>query len=149
MIRRPPRTTRTDTLFPYTTLFRSAGRVRSWRRAPVPASARRADSSGRSRRGTRRMKPGAALRYAVAGLRCGTNSSLRSFAWACGAVYPMRLGRSRDGRHGGDLGGTPVSSRAAGRPEADGPGPWKPRSEEHTYELVTNGHIVYRPRLGK
>src|SRR3546814_13670442 len=27
MIRRPPRSTRTDTLFPYTTLFRSAGRV--------------------------------------------------------------------------------------------------------------------------
>src|SRR3546814_4219115 len=31
MIRRPPRSTRTDTLFPYTTLFRSA-----WR-GPVPA----------------------------------------------------------------------------------------------------------------
>src|SRR3546814_11311404 len=30
MIRRPPRSTRTDTLFPYTTLFRSA-----WRSAPV------------------------------------------------------------------------------------------------------------------
>src|SRR3546814_3156763 len=29
MIRRPPRSTRTDTLFPYTTLFRSR---RSWRR---------------------------------------------------------------------------------------------------------------------
>src|SRR3546814_895040 len=28
MIRRPPRSTRTDTLFPYTTLFRSARRVR-------------------------------------------------------------------------------------------------------------------------
>src|SRR3546814_6802808 len=27
MIRRPPRSTRTDTLFPYTTLFRSAGLV--------------------------------------------------------------------------------------------------------------------------
>src|SRR3546814_8447980 len=27
MIRRPPRSTRTDTLFPYTTLFRSLGRV--------------------------------------------------------------------------------------------------------------------------
>src|SRR3546814_10469605 len=27
MIRRPPRSTRTDTLFPYTTLFRSAGRM--------------------------------------------------------------------------------------------------------------------------
>src|SRR3546814_17422019 len=32
MIRRPPRSTRTDTLFPYTTLFRSARRER----APAP-----------------------------------------------------------------------------------------------------------------
>src|SRR3546814_10745740 len=35
MIRRPPRSTRTDTLFPYTTLFRSARspipRTRNWR----------------------------------------------------------------------------------------------------------------------
>src|SRR3546814_19159262 len=31
MIRRPPRSTRTDTLFPYTTLFRSGlGRPRPW-----------------------------------------------------------------------------------------------------------------------
>src|SRR3546814_11376024 len=31
MIRRPPRSTRTDTLFPYTTLFRSpAGGLRAW-----------------------------------------------------------------------------------------------------------------------
>src|SRR3546814_11296809 len=29
MIRRPPRSTRTDTLFPYTTLFRSARRARA------------------------------------------------------------------------------------------------------------------------
>src|SRR3546814_17599181 len=28
MIRRPPRSTRTDTLFPYTTLFRSSGKIR-------------------------------------------------------------------------------------------------------------------------
>src|SRR3546814_7930362 len=34
MIRRPPRSTRTDTLFPYTTLFRSAGQVD----LPVPGS---------------------------------------------------------------------------------------------------------------
>src|SRR3546814_8044257 len=36
MIRRPPRSTRTDTLFPYTTLFRSyrAARRTSRRRAP-------------------------------------------------------------------------------------------------------------------
>src|SRR3546814_3516743 len=31
MIRRPPRSTRTDTLFPYTTLFRSRQRVRDLR----------------------------------------------------------------------------------------------------------------------
>src|SRR3546814_5694284 len=31
MIRRPPRSTRTDTLFPYTTLFRSAGQQRQQR----------------------------------------------------------------------------------------------------------------------
>src|SRR3546814_8549954 len=32
MIRRPPRSTRTDTLFPYTTLFRSAGWATAYRR---------------------------------------------------------------------------------------------------------------------
>src|SRR3546814_17236997 len=31
MIRRPPRSTRTDTLFPYTTLFRSTGDPADWR----------------------------------------------------------------------------------------------------------------------
>src|SRR3546814_13977289 len=30
MIRRPPRSTRTDTLFPYTTLFRSARVISHW-----------------------------------------------------------------------------------------------------------------------
>src|SRR3546814_19156016 len=32
MIRRPPRSTRTDTLFPYTTLFRSNGLKPGWQR---------------------------------------------------------------------------------------------------------------------
>src|SRR3546814_16124704 len=40
MLRRPPRSTRTDTLFPYTTLFRSSS----------PASSRTAVASGCSRR---------------------------------------------------------------------------------------------------
>src|SRR3546814_2514626 len=38
MIRRPPRSTRTDTLFPYTTLFRSDGKIfaeRRLREAPL------------------------------------------------------------------------------------------------------------------
>src|SRR3546814_7223516 len=33
MIRRPPRSTRTDTLFPYTTLFRSEADLQAWRHA--------------------------------------------------------------------------------------------------------------------
>src|SRR3546814_4028844 len=42
MIRRPPRSTRTDTLFPYTTLFRSSSTKawpRVWTRPRKPSSA--------------------------------------------------------------------------------------------------------------
>src|SRR3546814_18125820 len=41
MVRRPPRSTRTDTLFPYTTLFRSAERagLLPGRNAPLPSTA--------------------------------------------------------------------------------------------------------------
>src|SRR3546814_13209055 len=35
MIRRPPRSTRTDTLFPYTTLFRSMAKILGWGHAGV------------------------------------------------------------------------------------------------------------------
>src|SRR3546814_10395975 len=43
MIRRPPRSTRTDTLFPYTTLFRSPApdRARLRQEFPCPRTARR------------------------------------------------------------------------------------------------------------
>src|SRR3546814_8713115 len=41
MIRRPPRSTRTDTLFPYTTLFRSHGRARHRVSAAMQPSQRR------------------------------------------------------------------------------------------------------------
>src|SRR3546814_16468965 len=44
MIRRPPRSTRTDTLLPYTTLFRSCGRARE--RTARPRRVNR-DSTGR------------------------------------------------------------------------------------------------------
>src|SRR3546814_2073452 len=39
MIRRPPRSTRTDTLFPYTTLFRSAPSPRPAQSPPRPTKA--------------------------------------------------------------------------------------------------------------
>src|SRR3546814_2137020 len=55
MIRPPPRSTRTDTLFPYTTLFRSPGRARSVRCTPSSRIPTRAVSF---RRGTsRRTRP--------------------------------------------------------------------------------------------
>src|SRR3546814_7729728 len=41
MIRRPPRSTRTDTLFPYTTLFRSDRRLWHAARSLVPEGRRR------------------------------------------------------------------------------------------------------------
>src|SRR3546814_4422168 len=41
MLRRPPRSTRTATLFPYTSLFRSSGLPTwtAWQRLPLPAAA--------------------------------------------------------------------------------------------------------------
>src|SRR3546814_7642811 len=52
MIRRPPRSTRTDTLFPYTTLFRSLPREHN-----VSRGTRCHSSASRSRRGSRRRRP--------------------------------------------------------------------------------------------
>src|SRR3546814_6766233 len=52
MIRRPPRSTRTDTLFPYTTLFRSAAEIRQ---AGSGASER---LEGHARRWHRRVREG-------------------------------------------------------------------------------------------
>src|SRR3546814_2305231 len=51
MIRRPPRSTRTDTLFPYTTLFRSPPRYRT----PTPST--RARSTSRAERQYRLRPP--------------------------------------------------------------------------------------------
>src|SRR3546814_8137702 len=48
MIRRPPRSTRTDTLFPYTTLFRSAGLHDLCRAGPAHGTDRRAVGAFRS-----------------------------------------------------------------------------------------------------
>src|SRR3546814_9447345 len=44
MIRRPPRSTRTDTLFPYTTLFRSADATAGDRRSPRSRNGGAADT---------------------------------------------------------------------------------------------------------
>src|SRR3546814_6243750 len=75
MIRRPPRSTRTDTLFPYTTLFRSAdgdraGRLRfvEPRRGVAPQGAeggRRAGDGDRSEEHTSELQSLMRISYAV------------------------------------------------------------------------------------
>src|SRR3546814_12091165 len=59
MIRRPPRSTRTDTLFPYTTLFRSSNAQRPWLRLPAltAKSSRVTSTSSASQTRLRRCPP--------------------------------------------------------------------------------------------
>src|SRR3546814_16259551 len=83
MIRRPPRSTRTDTLFPYTTLFRSARRGKPFR----PSSDRRTASPSfmaeraRSMGARVRMSSASAMRSSAASgagrsSRCSTEPRL-------------------------------------------------------------------------
>src|SRR3546814_1346212 len=121
MIRRPPRSTRTDTLFPYTTLFRSDGRDR--RTLPVGASA----------------VPGTALARPEAGARAAgalRHADLRGIGRA--ADVDLQRGRPAAAAHEGDpdrpagLGdGQELRRRHGGARRREGDA----RSEEHTSEL--------------
>src|SRR3546814_1401983 len=86
MIRRPPRSTRTDTLFPYTTLFRSAPNCASSGARKMAALARR-QSSGTSRS---RSVPLSAL-CPIAGLRSEEHTSeLQSLMRISYAVFCLK-----------------------------------------------------------
>src|SRR3546814_16414370 len=65
LIRRPPRSTRTDTLFPYTTLFRSA---------VLPATVQRRRQTPDRRRSLVALAPSATRAGAAGGLYPGTRS---------------------------------------------------------------------------
>src|SRR3546814_13133001 len=65
MIRRPPRSTRTDTLFPYTTLFRSRAGIGIAQVAAQRASLRK--QLARQRSGQDQRRRGARVRRAVPG----------------------------------------------------------------------------------
>src|SRR3546814_6170702 len=74
MIRRPPRSTRTDTLFPYTTLFRSPKEGATSEMAPAagdPAgtAATTTEAAGRSEEHTSELQSLMRLSYAVFCLR--------------------------------------------------------------------------------
>src|SRR3546814_9380822 len=94
MIRRPPRSTRTDTLFPYTTLFRSQTAVcvrRTWRDRAVAG-----DDCALIAAGIRRVAlRGDALFFCCARCRC-----LR----ACGAArFACTPGEGRSEEHTSEL----------------------------------------------
>src|SRR3546814_8301381 len=93
MIRRPPRSTRTDTLFPYTTLFRSAQgesaagselsdadrahRVCRRRAQRNRKSGHRTDFAGRSEEHTSELQSLMRISYAVFCLKKNTNKILQ------------------------------------------------------------------------
>src|SRR3546814_9741289 len=88
MIRRPPRSTRTDTLFPYTTLFRSA------RRALRRAVTRRVVAAHRGRSAARTSRGGASRKQLIAQTfrhRCsresGSPESLRTALVVLGSRF--------------------------------------------------------------
>src|SRR3546814_10821275 len=131
MIRRPPRSTRTDTLFPYTTLFRSGVGQ------PVAVEAR---PDGRADR--RRAKAGPPD-------RTGRRAAARPRIEACGrrvrgaadidrGVTQRRnpAGRQQPGRF-------PCRLTAAVPGCAPPPSPAALRSEEHTSELQSLMRISY------
>src|SRR3546814_9657311 len=89
MIRRPPRSTRTDTLFPYTTLFRSrpiAGLQQPATRPGSPATrcgprafaCRRDRNSSRSEEHTSELQSLMRISYAVFCLKKKTNKKTRN-----------------------------------------------------------------------
>src|SRR3546814_19117968 len=95
MIRRPPRSTRTDTLFPYTTLFRSG--KRNWARATTAAARVRATAlSLRDLRRSRAARRGLAVRFPRAELRLVRETVLPSRAALPAAARPaVRRSRPR------------------------------------------------------
>src|SRR3546814_10126932 len=131
MIRRPPRSTRTDTLFPYTTLFRSGcgGPQRARRRGFQAVAARTAGRRRRSRRGGGR-RPARAHPLPVAGPQRRRGDAHGAVAVRGPAVRELPV----------DAAG-PVRT---GLPRAEGRGPARgTRSEEHTSELQSLMRLTY------
>src|SRR3546814_2546133 len=101
MIRRPPRSTRTDTLFPYTTLFRSRSHPApaDWRRRHASPTACQARSTDRQVRTTaarqaRRSCPGPLWRRSEE-----HTSELQSLMRISYAVFCLKKKKSKHNEH--------------------------------------------------
>src|SRR3546814_10637862 len=131
MIRRPPRSTRTDTLFPYTTLFRSRTWACRWRWTSRPSPARRT---------AMRSSGSWANRSSTASCRRSGRAS--SSASSGGPHEPPQLlpaSAGGDPRGGGQGAAADSAVARALGPDAARLSPaapaGHPRSEEHTSEL--------------
>src|SRR3546814_9467093 len=117
MIRRPPRSTRTDTLFPYTTLFRSPALSRaasSAARRPLSFAARGAPPPEGRAAGRFAISQGELSRTAGAGRAAGRGVGARRGGLRAAISQPVSFPRKRE----------PSLGSADAR-----------RSEEHTSEL--------------
>src|SRR3546814_5330261 len=118
MIRRPPRSTRTDTLFPYTTLFRSFGQL-----ARRLSHHRRSEAARAGCRGARRAARGGASDAVVHG------------AGVAVAAVGARRAQEPQARRWLNR-AAPLSTASRGCPRAYGIGGRDSmRSDEHTSEL--------------
>src|SRR3546814_17368375 len=110
MIRRPPRSTRTDTLFPYTTLFRSPGH-RAFHAAHRPGADRRSlPAPGRTHRNAGAADRGGA---ADAAGRFGARTRLHRGADRRGCRRGVRRLRPVQGSPGASLMGSAAGLEAA------------------------------------
>src|SRR3546814_2006092 len=125
MIRRPPRSTRTDTLFPYTTLFRSGLPYRNWGWLRDPRGC-----PGRRRRSAMALE--CPLWWALEAPLSG--SELRRLA-----NYPRHgVGRVLDRLiegHYMERAGTPRCRQTSRTPNQAQPGRQQASSAEHTSDL--------------
>src|SRR3546814_2940999 len=106
MIRRPPRSTRTDTLFPYTTLFRSAAQSENAKPSGIGGYGNLkfgmsfAESTGLT--GLSRFNPaavkGCLLELAVRGCYLTPDNNLISYTSVDGIPYTLALSFNQIGR---------------------------------------------------
>src|SRR3546814_1244294 len=94
MIRRPPRSTRTDTLFPYTTLFRS-GHLQPWSADRLRAGRRLRSVAGGGVRLARSVLCRRRHRHHHSGDRVSVHSRARAWAVRPGAHF-IRHSRSEE-----------------------------------------------------
>src|SRR3546814_16517797 len=131
MIRRPPRSTRTDTLFPYTTLFRSSGN----RSAPAQHSADAHDPA---------RLPGAGHRHARSDPRASKSGTMTRLKLADLAdEKPVRLTIELNDRLHSALAASAITR---GGVEAKGAPPPERRSPDMTERDIGNAPGDYHAR---